>query len=432
MKPSLRLIISSVGLVAALSSGSAWAASQDAAAQELADQAIFTDYLQLDFKSAEKKLKKAIQLCDTGCSPNVKAQVYRDLAVIYITGLKRSDDGRELLVQALEIDSSLALDADLTTPELVRVFNAAKQEVAEKASRPKPAPRSASDEGAKSGARSKPGAADEEEPAPAASLDSPTTSGSVDCPPDFPGCEPVSAAPAKDEAEEEEADEPEAELGVVNWLSAALQQDFLMFSGETGVCAPGKPEELSCFRADDVFRPATADNTAGNGGTVAGGFRVATTRLLIGYDRVLLPNISAGVRLGYAIGGGPAEPNGAAFVPVHAELRGTYWFAPVQLGELRPYGTVGAGLAQIDSSVTTEIVDRCPSNMETPPCTVGQIATSRVTVWKKTGTTFASLGGGALYPLTEKSGINAELKAVVLFPSSGFSVSFQAGYTHGF
>ena len=145
-----------------------------------------------------------------------------------------------------------------------------------------------------------------------------------------------------------------------------------------------------------------------------------------------MPNISAGVRLGYAIGGGPAEPNGAAFVPVHAELRGTYWFAPVQLGELRPYGTVGAGLAQIDSSVTTEIVDRCPSNMETPPCTVGQIATSRVTVWKKTGTTFASLGGGALYPLTEKSGINAELKAVVLFPSSGFSVSFQAGYTHGF
>ena len=120
----------------------------------------------------------------------------------------------------------------------------------------------------------------------------------------------------------------------------------------------------------------------------AGGFRLATTRLLIGYDRVLLPNISAGVRLGYAIGGGPSEPNGAAFVPVHAELRGTYWFAPIQLGELRPYGTVGAGLAQVDSSVTTQVVDRCPSNNETPPCTVGQVALSRVTVWKKTGTRY--------------------------------------------
>lgn len=433
MKPSLRLIFSSAGLLAALHSSSAWAASQDAAAQELADQAIFTDYLQLDFKAAEKKLKKAIQLCETGtCSPNVKAQVYRDLAVIYITGLKRSDAGRDLLVQALEIDAGLALDADLTTPELVRVFNAAKQEVEERALRPKPAaPAEDAEPRPKKAAKGKKGA--EEQAAGAESLDSPTPAGSVDCPPDFPGCEAVSDAPPEDDVDaEEEDDEPGPELGIVNWLSAALQQDFLMFGGETGVCGPGKPEELSCYRANDVFRPATADNTAGNGGSVAGGFRIATTRLLIGYDRVLFPNISAGVRLGYAIGGGPAEPNGAAFVPIHAELRGTYWFAPLQLGELRPYATLGAGLAQVDSSVTTQVVDRCPSNMETPPCTVGQVALSRVTVWKKTGTTFASLGGGALYPLTQHSGINAELKAVMLFPSSGFSVSLQAGYTHGF
>lgn len=437
MKPSLRLIFASAGLLATLYSGSVWAASQDAAAQELADQAIFTDYLQLDFKAAEKKLKKAIQLCETGtCSPNVKAQVYRDLAVIYITGLKRSDAGRDLLVQALEIDSSLALDADLTTPELVRVFNAAKQEVEERALKPKPAAPAATadeEEPRPKKAKGKKDAADEdEEPAGAQSMDSPPPAGSVDCPPDFPGCETVSDAPAADDEDEDEDDEPGPELGVVNWLSAALQQDFLMFGGETGVCGPGKPEELSCYRANDVFRPATADNTAGNGGSVAGGFRLATTRLLIGYDRVLFPNISAGVRLGYAIGGGPSEPDGAAFVPIHAELRGTYSFAPLLLGELRPYATLGAGLAQVDSSVTTQVVDRCPSNMETPPCTVGQVALSRVTVWKKTGTTFASLGGGALYPLTQHSGINAELKAVLLFPSSGFSVSLQAGYTHGF
>jgi hypothetical protein len=358
--------------------------------------------------------------------------------VIYITGLKRSDAGRDLLVQALEIDSSLALDADLTTPELVRVFNAARQEVEERALQPKPpaAPPADDDDAGepppKKAAKSKKGAEEQEEPAAAASLDSPAPAGSVDCPPDFPGCEPVSDAPPEEEDDDEEEGDDGPELGVVNWLSAALQQDFLMFGGETGVCGPDKPEELSCYRANDVFRPATADNTAGNGGSVAGGFRVATTRLLIGYDRVLFPNISAGVRLGYAIGGGPSEPNGAAFVPIHAELRGTYSFAPLQLGELRPYATLGAGLAQVDSSVTTQVVDRCPSNMETPPCTVGQVALSRVTVWKKTGTTFASLGGGALYPLTQSSGINAELKAVVLFPSSGFSVSLQAGYTHGF
>jgi hypothetical protein len=82
--------------------------------------------------------------------------------------------------------------------------------------------------------------------------------------------------------------------------------------------------------------------------------------------------------------------------------------------------------------VTTQVVDRCPSSAENPPCTVGQIALSRVTVWKKTGTTFAALGAGALYPLNEHSGINAELKVSLLFPSSGMSVGLQAGYTHGF
>ena len=72
MKPSSRLFLLGVGLAATLLAEPASAATQDAAAQELADQAIFTDYLQLDFKSGEKKLKKAIVLCETGtCSPTV-------------------------------------------------------------------------------------------------------------------------------------------------------------------------------------------------------------------------------------------------------------------------------------------------------------------------------------------------------------------------
>src|SRR4051812_37618768 len=165
------------------------AATQDAAAQELADQAIFTDYLQLDFKAGEKKLKKAIALCETGtCSPTVTAQVYRDLAVIYITGMKRSQAGHDLLVKALRLDSSLALDADLTTPELVRVFNAAKAEVAREAadrkaagaapaplpSEPEPKkplqPKTAPASGAHSGAKAS---------AAAGSLAEPSASGSV-------------------------------------------------------------------------------------------------------------------------------------------------------------------------------------------------------------------------------------------------------------
>jgi hypothetical protein len=162
---------------------------------------------------------------------------------------------------------------------------------------------------------------------------------------------------------------------------------------------------------------------------------------LLGYDRLLFPNIMVGARLGYAIGGGPAEPNGPGFVPIHAEARGTYWFAPLEPRKVRPYATVGGGFAQIDSSVGTQVVDVCsPEDAATGVCRVGQVPVnaqgepqpSTVTVWKKTGTTFASFGGGAMYPLSENGGITGELKGVFLFPSSGMSLSLQAGYTHGF
>jgi hypothetical protein len=431
MRPSLPVVVG-VALAGAFFPRQALAAPQDAEAQELADQAIFTDYLQLDFKAGEKKLREAIAVCEKGsCSRTVHAQVYRDLAVIYITGMKRPDEGRKLLAQALRLDPRVALDADLTTPDLIRVFEEAQQEVAkEPEEQPAPAAVAAPTPEPEPKRKSRATAArPPEEPGDGATaaLGSMDEDGSPECPPDFPGCESVADKPA-----ESEDGAGGRDLGIVNWLSAGLQQDFLMFSGESGVCGTGRPAELSCFRAGDTFRDPSIAATAGDGGEVAGGFRAATTRLLIGYDRVLfLPNLSLGVRLGYAIGGGPSEPGGAAFVPFHAEGRGTYWFAPIETGRIRPFVMAGGGLAQIDSSVTTEIVDRCVSG-QTPPCTPGQVAVSRVTVWKKTGTTFASIGGGAMYPLSDHGGITAELKGVLLFPSSGMSVALLAGYSHGF
>lgn len=423
MRSFFPVVIGFFALAMAICPRDARAAAEDAAAQELADQAIFTDYLQLDFKAAEKKLREALSLCEKGsCSPTVHAQVYRDLAVIYITGLKRPDDGRKLLVKALQLDARVALDADLTTPDLVRIFEEAQQEVARMPA--EPAPKAAAPAQGRKSARKAASAPKREASPSEAAAGSMDDDASADCPPDFPGCESV---PDKPEQPQEEG----PDLGTVNWLSAGLQQDFLMFSGESGVCGTARPAELSCFRAGDEFRDPTTQFIAGDGGEVAGGFRPATTRLLIGYDRVLFPSIAIGVRLGYAIGGGPAEPGGAAFIPFHAELRGAYWFGPLEVGKVRPYATVGGGLAQVDSSVTTELVDRSPQG-QIPVDDQGQPAASRVTVWKKTGTTFAALGAGAMYPLNLKSGITAELRGVLLFPSSGMSVSLQAGYAYGF
>jgi hypothetical protein len=342
--------------------------------------------------------------------------------------MKRPDDGRKLLVKALKLDPRVALDADLTTPDLIRVFEQAQQDVAKEPEEEQPAPAPVPEPKVKAKTKSKaeraPPPRESAEDKVAGSMDE---GGAADCPPDFPGCEAIPDTPEKVEEDRRRAD-----LGIVNWLSAGLQQDFLMFSGESGVCGTDRPTELSCFRAGDQFRDPTTEFTAGDAGEVAGGFRPATTRLLIGYDRVLfLPNLSLGVRLGYAIGGGPAEPKGAAFVPFHGEVRASYWFSAIQVGKVRPYATVGGGLAQVDSSVTTELVDRGPMG-QIRLDDQGQPTASRVTVWKKTGTTFASIGGGAMYPLSDHGGITAELKGVLLFPSSGMSVSLQAGYSHGF
>jgi hypothetical protein len=411
-------------LAVTLSPAPAQAASKDAEAQQLADEAIFTDYLRLDFKAAEKKLTRAIQLCEKNtCTPTVHAQVYRDLAVIYITGLKRQADGKKLLIKALKLDPRIALDADLTTPELVRAFSEAKEESAAATDEPEPPPPVAEEPAPKRKAEPAPEPAVEKAPeeAPAAST------GSVDCPPDFPGCESLEASEARRKAEEERESES-ADTRIKNWVSLSLQQDFLMFSKQTGVCQADAPDVLSCFRAGDTYRDPNSPviGTPGIGGEVSGGFGLATTRLLLGFDRLLTDNITLGARLGYAIGGGPAEPDGANFLPFHAEVRGNYWFGtqPFERQGIRSFVNLAGGLAQVDSSVTTELIDQERST--------GNIQRSRVTVWKKTGTVFAALGIGGMYPLTANSGIVAELRAMLLLPSSGTTIALQAGYAYGF
>ncbi len=419
--------VAAVLLAMSLGPAPAHAASKDAEAQQLADEAIFTDYLRLDFKAAERKLKRALSLCankKNTCTPTVYAQVHRDLAVIYITGLKRPAEGKKLLIKALELDPRIALDADLTTPELVRTFSEAKEEVAG-ASEPEAAPPPPVSEPEPEPRRTAPEAAaapPEPEPAPAA------PSGSVDCPPDFPGCESIEEGEARARAAEE-AGSDEADQRIKNWLSVSLQQDFLMFGQESGVCQAGAPDGLSCFRADDVYRDPRDPTigTPGTGGEVSGGFGLATTRLLLGYDRLFTDNIMAGARLGYAIGGGPTEPDGAGFVPFHAELRGNYWFGtnPFEHMKIRSFVSLAGGLAQVDASVSAEVIDQEIGG-------AGRVQRSKVDVWKKTGTLFAALGVGGMYPLTANSGIVAELRAMLLLPSSGTTIALQAGYTYGF
>src|SRR5689334_21029949 len=77
------------------------AAPKDAQALKLDDDAINNDYLATKFADAEKKLKQAIGLCGkTGCSPNVVAQLHRDLGIILVVA-SRQDEAKAQFVEAI-------------------------------------------------------------------------------------------------------------------------------------------------------------------------------------------------------------------------------------------------------------------------------------------------------------------------------------------
>src|SRR6478735_3036154 len=101
----------------------ALAASKDKAARQLQEQAMQTDYAETNFKKAEQKLKKAITQCGSaGCSNQVVGELHRDLATVYIAGLKQSAKGKTELKHALHANPDLQLDEDFATPELRKIF----------------------------------------------------------------------------------------------------------------------------------------------------------------------------------------------------------------------------------------------------------------------------------------------------------------------
>ncbi len=136
-KLSSAAIIGALTLVASI----AGAAPKDTEALELAKKAIYTDYLATKFADAEKKLKQALSLCKgSDCSDKVKAQLHRDLGVVYLGGLNRADDGKAEFAEALRTDPAITLDADLASPEIEDAFKAVKGGAKVGAPAPTPTP----------------------------------------------------------------------------------------------------------------------------------------------------------------------------------------------------------------------------------------------------------------------------------------------------
>jgi hypothetical protein len=100
---------------------------KDAAATKLADDAINNDYLATNFAEAEKKLRAGIKMCaGNACSAQTIARLHRDLGVVLIAGLNRTDDGKKEFAEALKADPNIALEKDLITPDVEAAFRAVK------------------------------------------------------------------------------------------------------------------------------------------------------------------------------------------------------------------------------------------------------------------------------------------------------------------
>jgi hypothetical protein len=231
--------------------------------------------------------------------------------------------------------------------------------------------------------------------------------------------ERAESAPPTEPAGEAEASNDEVPR---NWFSLTFQQDLLTYSKTSRVC--DQAAQYQCFLQG---RSYSAPIYAGSGNELQGGVGFATRRVLLGYERLLGDNITAGVRLGFAFSGSPKATNGrgTAFLPVHAELRGSYWFgdAPFKSDGLRGYVGLAAGLGEVDGHVTVEYFESLEGYQNG--------AKGKLDAWRKTGNLFVGLHGGFAYGFAKRQQLLLELRLLQMLGESALGGAVSLGYGFG-
>jgi hypothetical protein len=233
------------------------------------------------------------------------------------------------------------------------------------------------------------------------------------------------AAPAPKEPEED----PSAAKR--NWVSLSLQQDTLVFTSTGGVCKsvdangvrkPGN-DQYSCRDDDGVY---SAPVYAAGGNQVNGGLGIATTRIIVGYDRLFIHRVRAGARVGYAFRQAPSAEGVQSSLPLHLEARGAFYLLgqrPFESPGIRPFVSLGLGVGQVDSVVAVDFYR--------DQAAVTAKDKDRLHAWRRTGMGFIAPGGGASYAIKNLM-INAELRFTILFPAVGIAPALNIGASYGF
>jgi hypothetical protein len=278
-----------------------------------------------------------------------------------------------------------------------------------------------------------------------------------------------------------------------NWLGIHIAQD-IAFVGGYNVCDPflgQASDNYACFYQGTTDEPFFHTPYPPRDG-INNGAVLATTRILLSYDRAFTSRITVGGRLGFAFRGGPpagqSPANGAKdpaahakgtggtpFLPLHIEVRGQFWFLPLTAKLFRAYGLVGGGMAQVDAKVKIneydcEMAGKDPNTgldvsdpnspdfndksdyyipvfplgdkMLTPyeQCRRGKpsyydVRTQKavpVDGWRKMGQAFLEAGVGGMLAFKDNMGLTLEAKVLLMLPASGVVIQPSLGFLYGF
>jgi hypothetical protein len=418
----------------------AQAAPKDQVVVKLQQDAVENDYLEMRFPDAIRKFRQAIAICGrTGCARTLVAELHRDLAIMYV-GSKKPEEAKTHFAEALRLDPDTAIPKELTSPEVKAAFAEGREEAQrdakttdaaaapEKPRARKPPPKVKEEtvdtdcqndpdcKGGKKGLGSacgidsdcadgicKNGRCSEDKSA--------NESGGAACETDRQ-CGPGWACKGGYCAANPKR----------NWFGIVGQLDVAWMPGATDACLD--QTVYACVGNGVWYEPNQMATQPGEKNEVQAGPGLATTRVLLAYDRVVSSNFQLGGRIGYAFGGSPPSRTGTSLIPYHFEARASLWIGsePFIKTGTRPYLVASLGFAQVDVGTGVEVVHMNPQGMN---------ETLTLSAWKRSGSVFASGGFGFLYALGRNTGFFFEVRAQRMFPSAGTIIPIQMGWVVG-
>jgi hypothetical protein len=365
-----------------------------------AEKKAMDDYLGLHIGQAVERLQSAIKTCgDSACSARVRAHLHLSLGFVYGAGNRDLKSARDEFAKALKIDKNLPLDPDMASRDVSRAFKDAQAD------------------------------AGSESTAPPSSATAPAQGGALST--DSLFAPPLSAVDDRERsstheelrgktAEAARTESPFAQDSVALYAEA----DLALLTPVSNVCSPGAPANWVCFNPDGS-RYAGTPQAGFDNNNIKPGLGFSTVRIVAAYDHSFGDRWSVGLRLGFALNGGPTPPGGSAFMPVHAEARASYLFS-AEPAPLVPFAFASVGVEEVDTHVSVLVAE--------VPCSVGfaQECNRTLNAWRRAGFTFLGGGGGARFPLGAHGAVVGDLRLGFTFSSVAFVLTPELGYAYTF